>query len=111
VWNTYLKNRFHEKFNPDFEKTIIFVDDSKANIEACHQCNMVGVLYFNAQFLRDDLVDVGVQLRDVNNHNNNNNIVSIKNSNSNNNNNNNNNSGNNNKNSNSNDNNNIEINS
>lgn len=47
----------------DIEKKIIFVDDKQENVAAAKQAGMFGIVFTDAQQLRDDLINLGIKLQ------------------------------------------------
>lgn len=53
---------YHERFNNDHTKTIIFIDDKQKNVDVANGAGMHGILFTSAQQLRKDLKKLGILL-------------------------------------------------
>jgi len=56
-------DRYHERYNNDRAKKVIFTDDNKHNIVGANQSEMTGILFKDAQKLREALKGLGIPLK------------------------------------------------
>ncbi|MFA6066475.1 MAG: HAD-IA family hydrolase [Candidatus Babeliaceae bacterium] len=54
--------RYQDRYNQDNIKTLIFIDDNKLHVDAAQAAGMIGILFKNAQQLRNDLKQLGIAL-------------------------------------------------
>jgi HAD superfamily hydrolase (TIGR01509 family) len=57
--------QYHQQFNPDRSKTIIFIDDQQKNITAARNAGMVGIVFKDHYQLRSELIALGIPLKTV----------------------------------------------
>lgn len=58
-------NRYHEKYNADRTKTIIFSDDNTLYAQAAAQTGMIGITFKNAEQARAELRNMGIPLKQL----------------------------------------------
>lgn len=51
---------FQQRFNPAGEKTIIFIDDKRKNVDAAVQAGMIGIVFETVGQLKNDLNSLGI---------------------------------------------------